>query len=89
MKVILVAVNSKFIHSNLAVRYLKSYTKDLNYQCDFKEFSINDREERVVEEILKDKPDMIGFSCYIWNIEFVKKVSKLIKLIKDVYKRQG
>lgn len=81
MKVILVAVNSKFIHSNLAVRYLKSYTKDLNYQCDFKEFSINDREERVVEEILKDKPDIIGFSCYIWNIEFVKKVSKLIKLI--------
>ncbi|MEG0306556.1 MAG: DUF4080 domain-containing protein [Clostridium sp.] len=81
MKVILVAVNSKYIHSNLAVRYLKSYTADLEYQCDTIEFSINDREERVVEEILYKKPDVIGFSCYIWNIEFVKKVATLIKLI--------
>lgn len=81
MKVVLVAVNSKYIHSNLAVRYLKSYTKDLNYNCHTMEFSINDREERIVEEILYEKPNVIGFSCYIWNIEFVKKVSTLIKLI--------
>ncbi len=83
MKVVLVAVNSKFIHSNLAVRYLKSYTKDMDYICDIMEFSINDREERVVEEILNEKPDVIGFSCYIWNINFIKKLSTLIKLIDD------
>ncbi len=81
MKVVLVAVNSKYIHSNLAVRYLKAYTKDLDYNCNIMEFSINDREERIVEEILYEKPNIIGFSCYIWNIEFVKKVSTLIKLI--------
>jgi radical SAM superfamily enzyme YgiQ (UPF0313 family) len=81
MKAVLVAVNSKYIHSNLAVRYLKSYTNDLNYICSNMEFSINDREERVVEEILYEKPSIIGFSCYIWNIEFVKKVATLIKLI--------
>lgn len=81
MKVVLVAVNSKYIHSNLAVRYLKAYTKDLNYNCETMEFSINDREERVVEEILHEKPSIIGFSCYIWNIEFIKKVATLIKLI--------
>lgn len=83
MKVVLVAVNSKFIHSNLAVRYLQSYTNDMDYNCDIMEFSINDREERVVEEILNEKPDVIGFSCYIWNINFIKKLSTLIKLIDD------
>lgn len=81
MKVVLVAVNSKYIHSNLAVRYLKAYTKDLNYNCETMEFSINDREERVVEEILHEKPSIIGFSCYIWNIEFIKKIATLIRLI--------
>ncbi|MEG1255651.1 radical SAM protein [Clostridium sp.] len=81
MKVVLVAVNSKYIHSNLAVRYLKAYTKDMKYQCNTMEFSINDREERVVEDILQEKPDIIGFSCYIWNIEFIKKVATLIKLV--------
>ncbi len=81
MKVILAAVNSKFVHSNLAVRYLKAYTKDLNYQCSIREFSINDRMERMVEELIKEKPDMIGFSCYIWNIEIVQALTKLIKII--------
>ncbi|WP_027623242.1 B12-binding domain-containing radical SAM protein [Clostridium lundense] len=83
MKVILTAVNSKFIHSNLAVRYLKAYTKDLNYECIIKEFSINDRIERIVHELINEKPDVIAFSCYIWNIEYVEKISKLIKLIDE------
>lgn len=81
MKVILVGVNSKFIHSNLAIRYLKNYTADLNYTCSTMEFSINDKPERVVEELIAEKPSVLGFSCYIWNIEFIKKVSTLIKLI--------
>lgn len=84
MKVVLVAVNSKYIHSNLAVKYLKAYTSDMQYQCENMEFSINDREERVVQEIVDENPDMIGFSCYIWNIEFIKKVSTLIKLINPM-----
>ncbi len=81
MKVVLVAVNSKYIHSNLAVKYLKAYTADMEYICDNMEFSINDREERVVEDIINERPNIVGFSCYIWNIEFVKKVATLIKLI--------
>lgn len=83
MKVILTAVNSKFIHSNLAIRYLKAYTKDLNYECVLKEFSINDRIERIVQELMREKPDVIAFSCYIWNIEYIERISKLIKLINE------
>ena len=83
MKVLLVAINSKFVHSNLAVRYLKAYTKDLNYQCEIMESTINDRIESILEDIIIQKPDLIAFSCYIWNIEYVKILAKLIKLINS------
>ncbi|MBC2580100.1 B12-binding domain-containing radical SAM protein [Clostridium sp. DJ247] len=81
MKVALVAVNSKFIHSNLAVKYLKAYTKNLDYHCMIMEFSINDSIQRVVEEIISEKPNIIVFSCYIWNMYYVKQLTDLIKLI--------
>ena len=83
MKVTLVGINAKYIHSNLAVRYLKTYTEDLNYECEIMEFSINDQIERILEEILSGKPDIVSFSCYIWNIEYVKAVSSLIKLVNS------
>lgn len=86
MKIILVAINSKFIHSNLAVRYLKRFTEDLQYTCKIEEFSINDRVERIVEEIILDKPDVVAFSCYIWNISYIKRVASLIRLINPQIK---
>ncbi len=55
MKVLLTAVDSKFIHSNLAVRYLKNFTKDLDYEGKIKEFTINDREGRILEEIILEE----------------------------------
>jgi radical SAM superfamily enzyme YgiQ (UPF0313 family) len=81
MKVTLVGINAKYIHSNLAVRYLKKYTEDLNYECEIMEFSINDQIERILEEILRCKPNIVAFSCYIWNIEYVKTIATLIKLV--------
>lgn len=81
MKVLLTALNAKYVHTNLAVRYLREYTKDLEYECIIKEFSINDRLENILEALLEEKPEVIGFSCYIWNIEMVIKLSKLIKKV--------
>lgn len=80
-KVLLTAVNSQYIHSNLAVRYLKAYTKDIDFDISIKEFSINDRLERVFASIMDEKPDLVAFSCYIWNIEYVEKLSNLIKSV--------
>ncbi|MFL0252314.1 B12-binding domain-containing radical SAM protein [Clostridium neuense] len=80
-KVLLTAVNSQYIHSNLAVRYLKAYTKDIDFDISIKEFSINDRLERVFASIMDEKPDLVAFSCYIWNIEFVEKLANLIKRV--------
>ncbi len=81
MKVLLSAVNAKFIHSNLAVRYLRAYTEDIDYDCRLMEFSINDRREKVLETLVMEKPDVVAFSCYIWNIEYVKYLSRLIRLV--------
>ena len=81
MKILLTALNSKYIHSNLAIRYLKAYTKDLNYDVNIREFSINDREERIVKEIIEENPDVVAFSTYIWNVEMIIKVATLIKII--------
>ena len=81
MKVLLVGVNSRFTHSNLAIRYLKAYTEDLDYKCLIKEFSINDRVERIVQEIISEEADIVAFSCYIWNKDYVEQISDLIKLI--------
>lgn len=82
MKVILTAVNAKFIHSNLAVRYLKACTADMDYDCSIMEFSINDRREKVLEAIAMEKPDAVAFSCYIWNIDYVRYLSRHLRLIR-------
>ena len=63
------------------MRYLKAFTKDLDFQGDIKEFSINDRVENILEGIIEEKPDVVAFSCYIWNMEFVKRLAELIKLV--------
>ena len=81
MKVLITAIDSKFIHSNLAVRYLKNFTKDLDYDAKIKELTINDREERILEEIIKEKPDIVAFSTYIWNVELISRIANLIKRV--------
>lgn len=81
MKLVLTALNAKYVHTNLAVRYLKEYSKNLEYQCLIKEFSINDQLENILEATMEEKPDVIAFSCYIWNIEMVIKLSTLIKKV--------
>lgn len=83
MKIVLAGINSKFIHSNLAVRYLKAYTRDIDYNCVIREFSINDRKEKITEELIGENPDIIAFSCYIWNVEYITYIANLIKLINE------
>lgn len=75
MRVLLVALNAKYVHTNLALRYLKegllcSVTSDVI----LREYSINDRPDRIAGEIYETRADVIGFSCYIWNIKEVLSV---------------
>ena len=74
MKVLLTAINAKYIHTNLAIYCLKAYAKEYRDHIKFAEFTINNYTDDILQGIYKEKPDFIGFSCYIWNIEMIDQL---------------
>lgn len=82
MKILLVTLDSKFIHANLAVRYLKNFCKDDGFDIEIKEFTINQKQEYMLGEIFSANADLICFSSYVWNIEYVKELAYIIKEAK-------
>ena len=76
MKILLAACNAKYIHSNLAVYSLKAYAKEFGEQVVIGEYTINNRVDYILEQIYKQKPDVLCFSCYIWNIDYVNEIAK-------------
>lgn len=68
MKLLLTTLNSKYVHSNLAIRYLRSYCQDLPIKIELKEFNINQHLDYIFAEIYKTRANLVAFSCYIWNI---------------------
>lgn len=79
MKAVLTAVNAKFIHSSLALRSIGAYCRDFKENITIKEFTINNDEDTILRELFLLKADIIGFSCYIWNIDIIKKTIKNIR----------
>lgn len=74
MRILLTAVNAKYIHSNLAVYSLKAYVKD---SCvEIAEYTINQTEDAILGDLYRRKPDVLCFSCYIWNIELIKSLAR-------------
>lgn len=72
MKILLAAVNAKYIHSNPAVYSLKAYAKEYGEQVEIGEFTINHYPDAILQEIYKRKPDVVAFSCYIWNLSVIE-----------------
>ncbi len=81
MKVLLVAVNAKYIHSNLAIYCLKSYVMSKGYEVELVEYTINQPIGDILRDLYKKNADVVGFSCYIWNIEYIKVLLKDYKKI--------
>ncbi|MGE4214514.1 MAG: B12-binding domain-containing radical SAM protein [Anaerotignaceae bacterium] len=81
MKILLTAINAKFIHSSLAVRSLKAYCPELGTNISSIEYTINNSEDYILADIFKQSPDVICFSCYIWNINMVVSLSKNLKKV--------
>lgn len=82
MKVLFAAVNAKYVHTSLAVRYLKNYVTRCGIDADFAEFTINETKDAVLRKLYMSSADVYGFSCYIWNIGFVLSVVRDLKLLK-------
>lgn len=99
MKVLLIAINAKFIHSNLAVYSLRAYAQSFldagkaagscgnagpEVHISLAEYTINQRTDEVLMDIYTRKPDVLCFSCYIWNISYVEEiVRECRKLLPD------
>ncbi|NLL70947.1 MAG: B12-binding domain-containing radical SAM protein [Epulopiscium sp.] len=79
--ILLVALNAKFIHSSLALRSLRAYCSPYKDKISIAEYTINHHPDFILREIYKQKPKIIGFSCYIWNIEYVLSLVSVIKQI--------
>ncbi len=76
MKLLLCAVNAKFIHTNLAVYNLAAYAKDSGMDICLSEYTINNRTEEILKELYRQKADIIAFSCYIWNIKMIQELAE-------------
>lgn len=76
MKILLAACNAKYIHSNLAVYNLKAAAKDTDAEILLKEYTINQERDLVLGDLYLEEPDVVCFSCYIWNISFVMDVAE-------------
>ncbi|MGN0465742.1 MAG: B12-binding domain-containing radical SAM protein [Lachnospiraceae bacterium] len=84
MKVLLVAINAKYIHSNLAVYSLQKYAlekKKVKHNILIKEYTINQFETDILRDIYLEKADLVVFSCYIWNIEYVRRIAGELKTV--------
>ena len=86
MKYLLAAINAKYIHSNLGVYSLKRYAEEKlaaagGIRIELGEYTINHQMERILQDIYKRSPDVVGFSCYIWNILYVKELVRNLKKV--------
>ena len=79
-KAVLVAVNAKYIHSNLAVHSLHSYAAAAGYDTEVAEYTINQQPFEILQDLYEKNADVAGFSCYIWNINMIKDI------IRDYHK---
>ena len=82
MKILLVACNAKYIHSNLAVYDLQAYASDYADHIVLKEYTINQQKDDIMRDIYLEHPDVVCVSCYIWNLSFAKELmADLIKIL--------
>ena len=80
-KVLLTAINAKYIHSNLAVYSLRANAGEYSDQVGIVEYTINHRKEEILQAIYRRSPEVVGFSCYIWNIRYVLDIAADLKAI--------
>ena len=81
LKVLLLALNAKYIHTSLALRYIKTYCKDYEDQIKIVETTINNNENEMIKAIYREQPAILGISCYIWNMAYIKTLIPTLKKI--------
>ncbi len=83
MKIAIIGINSKYIHKNLAIYALYSYVKDLNYDYDLLEFSINEPIDKIFHKINHGNYEAVCFATYVWNKDMILKLAQNLKVVKN------
>lgn len=86
MKILLVAVNAKYIHSNPAVYSLRTFAGKYSEYIKIVEMTINHTEDEILKAIYLEKAEVVAFSCYIWNIEMIKRITSNLKMVQRTVK---
>jgi radical SAM superfamily enzyme YgiQ (UPF0313 family) len=86
MNNLLIAINAKYSHTSLAVRYLKACSKDEVWSPKVLEYTINQHEDDIIRNIMTYDPDLVTFSCYIWNYEMILRICKDLRMINPSIK---
>ena len=75
-KILLVAINAKYIHSNLAVHSLRASAGEWKDCVEIAEYTINQQKDEILRDIFLKKPEVLCFSCYLWNLEYVVAIAQ-------------
>ncbi len=81
-KTMMVAINAKYVHTNIAVRYISRFCQSKGFDCDFCEFTINEPQGSILVKLYEMDCCTYGFSCYIWNIDYVLRICQSLKKLK-------
>ena len=79
MRILLTTLNSKYIHTNLSLKYMYGIASELGAEADLQEFTINNERDYIFGQILRGSYDLVCFSCYIWNIEAIRTLASDLK----------
>ena len=82
MKIVLAAINAKYIHANLAIYSLRAFSDEYKEQIQIKEYTINQYTEDILADLYKEQADMVAFSCYIWNMGMVEELAELLHQLR-------
>ncbi len=81
MKIVLATINARYSHTSFGLRYLKANLKEFENDCEIMEFTQDLLPQEIAERIIAQKPDVVGFGCYIWNIEAILKTAEIVRAI--------
>jgi len=82
MKIVLAAINAKYIHANLAIYSLRAFADEYKEQIQIKEYTINQYTEDILADLYKEEADLVAFSCYIWNMGMVEELAELLHQLR-------
>lgn len=81
MKTLLTTLNAKYIHTALALHTLRAYAAKHGFTVAIREFTINQALDWILGQIVREEPDLVGFSCNIWNIEATRILVRRLKTV--------